>query len=123
MIMTHSGGTDGTGRIARRYDYLQFHRAPLAAPFLTGTARSDMVEIDLDEETDRWQWRCPAGHRSWEPTNYHFWCAQCARGNDPKAEPEFQKLRNVRTEETVPRDEVELVRGSDSYKSLRGGKA
>ena len=82
-----------------------------------------MVEIDLDEETDRWQWRCPAGHRSWEPTNYHFWCAQCARRTDPKAEPEFQELRNVRTEETVPRDEVELVRGSDSYKSLRGGKA
>ncbi len=88
-----------------------------------GAAPSGMVEIDLDEETDRWQWRCPAGHRSWEPTNYHFWCAQCARGKHPKAEPEFDELRNVKTGDLVERDEVELVRDSESYHSLRGGKA
>ena len=82
-----------------------------------------MVEIDLDEETDRWQWRCPVGHRSWEPTNFHFWCQQCARTLDEKVDPEFAELRNVRTDETVPRDEVELVRGSDAYESLRGGHA
>lgn len=123
MIRTHSDGTGKTRSIARRDDYVQFHRAPLADPFYKITSRPDMVEIDLDEETDRWQWRCPAGHRSWEPTNYHFWCAQCARSNDTDAEPEFEELRNVRTDETFERDEVELVRGSESYESLRGGRA
>lgn len=82
-----------------------------------------MVEIDLDEASDRWQWRCPVGHRSWVPTNHHYWCQQCARNLAEDVEPEFAELRNVRTDETVPRDEVELVRSSDSYESLRGGKA
>jgi hypothetical protein len=82
-----------------------------------------MVVIDLDDETDRWAWTCPTGHRSWEPTNHHFWCQRCARGSADDVEPEFEELRDQRNGETIPRDEVRLVRGSDSYQDLRGGKA
>jgi len=68
------------------------------------------VEIKLEDETDRWQWTCPAGHRGWEPTNHHFWCAECARNSwDDDVEPEFDELRNVKNGDLVERDDVELL--------------
>jgi hypothetical protein len=68
------------------------------------------VEIKLEDETDRWQWTCPAGHRGWEPTNNHFWCAECARNSwDDDVEPEFDQLRNEKTGDTVDRKKISLI--------------
>lgn len=45
--------------------------------------RSPMPErINLDDKTEVWEWTCPRGHRNWEPTNFHFWWAACARSHD-----------------------------------------
>lgn len=78
--------------------------------------------IDLSDDSDRWQWVCPRGHRSWEPTNYHFWCARCARSwsHNDDVDPEFDELRNGRTNELVGRDEVRLVYGTDPYEHSEG---
>jgi len=35
--------------------------------------------VRIEDRMDRWRFTCPRGHRSWEPTNHHFWCQQCAR--------------------------------------------
>jgi hypothetical protein len=62
------------------------------------------VRIDWGDELDRWRYTCPQGHRDWEPTNSHAWCAACAQaiGHNPDADPEFYELLDQRTGETVP---------------------
>lgn len=68
------------------------------------------VEIVLEDERDRWRWVCPSPgeHRSWEPTNSHFWCAACANAG-PDVDPEFDELRNKVTGEVVPRERIRLI--------------
>lgn len=80
------------------------------------------VTINTEDKTDRWQWVCPQGHRTWEPTNFHFWCAGCARAWDHNEDldPEFQELRNKKTGETVTREEIVLVTPAGPYE---GGSA
>lgn len=77
------------------------------------------ITIELENETDRWRWVCPRGHRSWEPTNGHFWCATCARNWDD-IDPEFDELRDKRTGETVPREEIVLLTPSGPYRAQEG---
>ena len=77
-----------------------------------------MPTIQLNDDTDRWRWTCPAGHRSWEPTNHHFWCQQCAKiasdhGDD--VDPVFHKLRDQTTGNTYERDEVTLMTPAGPY--------
>lgn len=69
-------------------------------------------EIRLSNRTDRWRFMCPNGHRSWEPTNNHFWCQQCARSYDDDVEPEFDVLHDLKTEEEIHRDELVLRQGN-----------
>lgn len=64
-------------------------------------------EINVDDERDRWRWVCPNGHRSWEPTNYHFWCQKCARHRE--SDGVFQELEDKKTGETYERDEIRLL--------------
>ena len=74
-----------------------------------------MKTINLDDERDRWQWACPVGHRQWTPTNHHWWCAQCANSWD--VDPEFYELMNLRTGETVTRDECRLVTDAGAFQT------
>lgn len=67
------------------------------------------ITIDLADDVDRWQWRCPRGHTQWEAVNRHFWCAACARQSWGNTEPEFDELVNWRTRERVPRASIELL--------------
>ena len=57
---------------------------------------------------DPWRYTCPRGHTSWEPTNDHLWCAACARSVDPDAEPEFGRLHDKKTGNTIDHHEVLL---------------
>ncbi|WP_255192145.1 hypothetical protein [Natronobeatus ordinarius] len=78
----------------------------------------------MDDEIDRWKWVCPRGHRSWEATNHHFWCAECARtyaGDD--YDPDFEALHNLATDETVHRDDLRLLTRVGPYDTLREGSA
>ncbi|UTF52809.1 hypothetical protein [Natronosalvus rutilus] len=79
--------------------------------------------IDLDDEVDRWRWACPAGHRNWEATNGHFWCAECARTYSDDLEPEFEELRNLVTGDIVHRDDLQLLTQVGPYETLYGGSA
>jgi hypothetical protein len=75
------------------------------------------VRIRLEDETDRWKWVCPNGHRNWEPTNNHFWCQTCAR--HPEADGEFSELRDKTTGEVHDRDNLELLTPAGPYQDLR----
>lgn len=65
------------------------------------------VTIDLEDEIDRWEWRCPNGHTQWEPTNHHWWCAACARSWE--GDGVFHELVSVKTGEAVERDHIVLL--------------
>ena len=68
-------------------------------------ADSDMhVTVRLTDHTDRWRFTCPNGHRSWEPTNSHFWCRQCANHWD--VDPEFYHLRDRKTGQLLAREQI-----------------
>lgn len=80
-----------------------------------GSAKADRhptVTIDYENPADRWQWRCPNGHRgkSWEPTNSHVYCYGCRRqrdtGND--IEVEHYHLVHVKTGEEIPYSAIEF---------------
>lgn len=75
-------------------------------------------QINVDDAVDRWRWVCPAGHRSWVPTNEHFWCRYCAR--DPALDGEFTELRDKRTGETYTRDAIALETEAGSYRDVFG---
>lgn len=72
-------------------------------------------EIHLEKETDRWRYTCPAGHRDWEPTNYHFWCAACARSHDPRVDPSFHYLVDARTGAELAREDVDLIEPDGTF--------
>jgi hypothetical protein len=75
------------------------------------------IEVNLDDETDRWRWCCPNGHRNRQATNHHFWCEQCARRHD--AAGEFQE-RHDRAERTVGREELTLLTEAGPYREVYG---
>jgi hypothetical protein len=79
---------------------------------------SGRTTIDLQDETDRWKWVCPRGHRSWEPTNHHFWCQKCARLDG--ADGVFHELRNRANGELVERDDLRLETRAGVYESREG---
>ncbi|WP_254544134.1 hypothetical protein [Halomarina pelagica] len=82
------------------------------------------ITIRLEDETDRWRWVCPVGHRQWEPTNHHFWCASCARSWGEGVEPEFDELRDLATGRLVHRDEIRLLTSVGPYDDVvREGSA
>lgn len=81
-----------------------------------GSAEADRhptVVIDYADELDRWQWRCPNGHRgkSWSPTNSHVYCYGCKRqmDNGEDVSPEHYHLVHVETEEEVPYSAIEFI--------------
>jgi len=79
------------------------------------------IEVNIDDELDRWRWCCPNGHRSWEPTNNHFWCHLCARRKGVDAE--FQKLHDLSNDETYEREDLRLLTEEGPYHEVfeRGG--
>jgi hypothetical protein len=62
--------------------------------------------VTLTDRTDRWRYTCPRGHRSWEPTNSHFWCRQCAHTHD--TDPTFHRLRDRKTDQLIERSQIRL---------------
>jgi len=88
--------------------------------------RDDSVRIDLEDEGDRWRYICPAGHRSWEPTNNHFWCQACASASSwQDVDPEFEELVDRKEGKSLKREDVHLVTPRGEYRDLykSGGHA
>jgi len=71
----------------------------------------DTVEIDLTDPVDRWRYKCPNGHRSWEPTGRQIWCRQCARNAKTgyNTDPSHAELIDEKTGETIPWSAVRLA--------------
>ena len=63
--------------------------------------------VRIEDRQDRWRFVCPHGHRSWEPTNHHFWCQYCARSDE--ADGVFHELLDKKTGAKLERDRVRLV--------------
>jgi hypothetical protein len=79
-----------------------------------------MPTIKLDDETDRWRWTCPQGHRNWEPTNNHFWCQTCAQSaadHGEDVDPVFNELRDESDGETYGRDQLKLITPLGPYEA------
>lgn len=64
--------------------------------------------IDLEDEADRWEWRCPNGHTAWEAVNHHWYCTSCARAHDD-VDPVFRYLRSARTGARLERHDAVLM--------------
>ena len=65
------------------------------------------LELDTDDPIQRWRYRCPRGHTSFEPINHHWYCPECARRHDD-VDPEFDELVDKRTGDVYYRDEVRV---------------
>lgn len=70
------------------------------------SADSGRTTIDTTNPRHRWRYVCPRGHKTWEPTNCHFWCPRCARAWD--ADGDFDELVDQRDNRTLQREEVRL---------------
>ncbi|RAW46903.1 hypothetical protein DQW50_00475 [Halorubrum sp. 48-1-W] len=69
--------------------------------------------VRIEDRQDRWRYVCPRGHRSWEPTNHHFWCQQCAASDD--VDGVFEELSDRKTGALLARDRVRLVTQAGPY--------
>jgi len=108
----------GTGR---RTDHFQFHSPYKAAPLYTGVRQSRIVmsekkTVEIEDRSDRWRFVCPRGHRSWEPTNHHFWCQSCARATG--VDGVFHQLRDRKTGTNHEREEVQLLTSLGPYDEI-----
>ncbi|PSQ19577.1 hypothetical protein BRD00_01565 [Halobacteriales archaeon QS_8_69_26] len=69
----------------------------------------EAIEIDADDELDRWRFTCPNGHTNWEPTNNHVWCATCSRLHE--VDPGYDVLIDRKKDREVPWENVVFRRG------------
>jgi len=74
----------------------------------------ETTTIELNDEMDRWRYRCPRGHTTWEPTNNHFWCAECAKRYGD-VDPAFDELHDQQSGEVYERDQVQLLTKAGPY--------
>jgi len=112
-------------RTGPRTVYFQFH-----SPYKTAAlykrvphSQSDMSKkttVRIENRQDRWRFVCPRGHRTWEPTNHHFWCQTCARAEG--VDGVFYHLRDRRTGREYERENVQLLTASGPYDSEIDGR-
>ena len=97
--------------------FVHFHRARLDSFFYTPSHQHGVMPskevVRIEDRQDRWRFVCPRGHRSWEPTNHHFWCQKCAARDD--VDGVFYELRDKKTDALLQRDQVRLVTSVGPY--------
>ncbi|RYJ13399.1 hypothetical protein ELS19_05080 [Halogeometricum borinquense] len=69
--------------------------------------------VRIEDRADRWRYTCPQYHRTWEPTNHHFWCERCSKIDEVDAV--FYELHDRKTGERLKRDEVQLLDRTGPY--------
>jgi len=69
--------------------------------------------VRLDDRRHRWRFVCPREHRSWEPTNHHFWCKKCASHSE--VDGVFYELVDRKTGKELSRTEVQLLTDFGPY--------
>ena len=61
-----------------------------------------VAKVKITKKSQKWRYRCPNGHTTWELTNNHMWCRSCA--NQLDIDPEFWELYDSKSGETIPRE-------------------
>ena len=96
---------------------IHFHHAALGHPLYTpvklSRLRMGREIVEIEDRMDRWRYVCPRGHRSWEPTNHHFWCQQCAAAEE--VDGVFHELRDRYSGKMFEREEVQLLTEAGPY--------
>ncbi|MWV65533.1 hypothetical protein GRS48_11990 [Halorubrum sp. JWXQ-INN 858] len=72
--------------------------------------------VRIEDRQDRWRYVCPCGHRSWEPTNHHFWCRHCAAREG--VDGVFHELRDKKTGAHLARERVRLMTSIGPYDDI-----
>lgn len=72
------------------------------------------MRIDTSDEREKWKWVCPTPHehRDWRVVDGLFECRQCSEV--------FRALRNLKTGEEVPREQIEIVGAESDHKGQFG---
>ncbi len=110
---------NASNRALHFHQFVHFHSARLDSTFYNSIRQQDVMStekkqtVEIENRQDRWRFTCPVGHRSWEPTNHHFWCQKCARR--PDVDGVFYELRDQKTGELVDRKRVRLVTPAGPY--------
>lgn len=91
------------------YKDSSFYNIPLHCQLVM----SEKTTVRIENRQDRWRFVCPRGHRTWEPTNHHFWCQCCARAD--AVDGVFQQLYDRKAEREYDREEVQLVTAAGPY--------
>lgn len=98
-------------------DDFHFRRTFMDSDFYGGVLRWEVMSkkqvVRIEDRTDRWRFTCPRYHRSWEPTNHHFWCERCSKIEGVDAV--FYELRDRKTGELRAREEVRLMDGTGPF--------
>jgi len=63
-------------------------------------------KVRITKKAQKWRYRCPNGHTSWEMANDHMWCRACA--NQLDVNPELRELYDQRSGKTIPREAIVL---------------
>ena len=115
---TFTGRIRDICRAGCRNDYFHFHCPYKDFPFYNTPLHSQLVmsektTVRIESRRDRWRFVCPRGHRTWEPTNHHFWCQSCARAEG--VDGVFHELRDRKTGCQHDREEVQLLTVAGPY--------
>lgn len=92
----------------------------IGSPPRTGGSMEVRIQVN---DADHLGYVYPPGHRSWEPTNHHFWCQACAESLDPGVDPVFHALHDLRTGTELDREDVQLLTEMGQCPDLRGSVA
>jgi hypothetical protein len=104
--------------VNRLFPQFHFHPPRVDSPFYNprgqfSLAMSEKKVVRIENRSDRWRFVCPRGHRSWEPTNHHFWCQKCSRCQG--VDGVFHELHDHKTGENFEREHIRLVTAVGPY--------
>jgi hypothetical protein len=66
--------------------------------------------IDLDDDLDRWRYRCPLNHSDWALRTDEIYCRSCRNSVGlSREQARYSALVDARTGERIPLDQVEVI--------------
>jgi hypothetical protein len=78
------------------------------ATLTDGSSTADaypLTRINREDPVERYRYRCPNNHTSWDKTNGGIWCAICSRQG---LDPHYHHVMDAKTGEHIPWSSVEL---------------
>lgn len=82
------------------------HQASLVGDGSSVQDSRSVVEIDRENDADRYRYACPNNHTYWQQTNGGIWCQECSRAVG--LDPHYHHLYDKKTGELIPWSSVRL---------------